>query len=64
MTRLPKLVCAALLLGLFCAGIGVVAARERHSEAVRPAAVSAIRDPIADPDYVQGLAKLGIVTLP
>jgi hypothetical protein len=26
--------------------------------------VSAISDSVGDPDYVQGLAKLGIVTLP
>jgi len=63
MTRLPKLVYVAFVAALLCAGIGVVAAREWHSEAVRPAAVSA-DNPIADPDYVQGLAKLGIVTLP
>jgi len=64
MTWQPKLVYAAFLVALLCARIGVVAARAWHSEAVRPAAVSAISNSIADPDYVQGLAKLGIVTLP
>ncbi len=67
MIRPPKLVYAAFLSALFIlAGIGVIAARAWNGETLWPAAVSAIRDSNrgADPDYVQGLAKLGIVKLP
>src|SRR6266567_3841277 len=62
MIRPPKLVYAAFLSALFIlAGIGVIAARAWNGETLWPAAVSAIRDSNrgADPDYVQGLAKLG-----
>jgi hypothetical protein len=66
MTRQPKLVYAAFLVALLCAGIGVVGARAWHSEAVRPAAavVHPTERVVFDADYVQGLAKLGIVNLP
>jgi hypothetical protein len=64
MTGLPKLVCAGLLLAFLCA---VIAARAWTSEIFLPAAVhSPTRDrgPGADPDYVEGLVKLGIVSRP
>jgi hypothetical protein len=64
MTWPPQFV-YAFLVALFCAGIGVKAARVWNNEALRPAGVSAIRDSkAADPDYMQGLARLGIVKLP
>jgi hypothetical protein len=61
-TQLPKLVYTTFLVGLLCAGVGVFAASAWHGEA----AVSTIRGSKqgADPDYVEGLAKLGIVYLP
>jgi len=66
MTRRRKIVYAAFLAALLCAGIGGFAARAWHGEAPWQAAVSATREPtqVADPDYVQGLAKLGIVNPP
>jgi hypothetical protein len=66
MTRLLKFVYAAFVVALICAGIGVITARAWG--ALWPAAVhSAHPDSnpsVADPDYVQGLAKRGIVNLP
>jgi hypothetical protein len=66
MARRRKIAYAALLVALLCAGIGGFAARAWHGEAPWHAAVSATREPtqVADPDYVQGLAKRGIVNLP
>jgi hypothetical protein len=61
-TRLPKLIYVAFLVALLCAGVGVFAASAWHGEA----AVSTIgaSKQGADPDYVEGPAKLGIVYLP
>ena len=62
MSGLPRLVYAAALVALLCAGIGVFVAEAWHGEA----AVSTIRDSKqgADPDYVEGLARLGLAYLP
>ena len=62
MSGLPRLVYAAVLVALLCACIGVFVAEAWHGKA----AVSVIRGSKqgADPDYVEGLAKLGIVYLP
>jgi hypothetical protein len=65
MTRWAKLTYAAFLVALLCAWIGVIAVK--GNEALWAAAVPPpTRDwnGMADPDYVQGLAKLGIVRLP
>jgi hypothetical protein len=65
MTRWAKLTYAAFLVALLCAWIGVIAVKS--NEALWAAAVHpSDRDQngVADPDYVQGLAKLGIVRLP
>ena len=68
MTRLPKLVYAVFVAALLCAGIGIITARAWDTGALWPAAVhSANPDAnpgVADQDYVQGLAKRGIVNLP
>jgi hypothetical protein len=65
-TQLPKLVYAAFLVALLCVGFGVFAAEAWYGEAPLQDTVSAIRDPkqVADPDYGQGLARLGIIYLP
>jgi hypothetical protein len=58
----PKLVCAGLLLALLCA---VIAARAWTSEIILPVhSPTSDRGPGADPDYVEGLVKLGIVSRP
>ena len=67
MTRGAKLICVACLVALLCASIGVIAASAWSNGALWPAAVHQSTrdwDRGADPDYVQGLAKLGIVRLP
>jgi hypothetical protein len=66
MTRRRKLVYATFLVASLCASIGGFAARAWHGKAAWQAAASRIRDSkqVADPDYVEGLAKLGIVNLP
>jgi hypothetical protein len=65
-TQLPKLVYAAFLVALLCASVGVFAAGAWHGEAPLQDTVSAIRDSkqVADTDYVQGLARRGIIYLP
>jgi len=65
-TQLPKLVYAAVLVAFLYAGIEVFAVETWHGAAPLQDTVSAIRDSkqVADPDYVQGLARLGIVNLP
>jgi hypothetical protein len=67
MSRGAKLICAAFLVALLCASIGMIAASAWSNEALRPAAFHPSTrdwDRGADPDYVQGLAKLGIVRVP
>jgi hypothetical protein len=62
MTQWAKLTYAAFLVALLCAWIGVIAAKS--NDAIWAAAPARDRNGVADPDYVQGLAKLGIVRLP
>jgi hypothetical protein len=58
----PRLVYAAVVVALLCAGIGVFVAEAWHGEA----AVGTIRGSKQsdDPDYVERLAKLGLAYLP
>jgi hypothetical protein len=62
MIRLPKWVIHTAFLAalLLSAGIGVTVVKARWATAVR----HPINSEILDPDYVQGLAKLGIARLP
>jgi hypothetical protein len=66
MTGLLKFVSAAFVVALICSGIGVITARAWG--ALWPTAVHSVHPDsnpgVADPDYVQGLAKRGIVKLP
>jgi len=67
MIRLPKLVYAAFVAALLAAAIGVIVARAWNVEALWPVAADQTQpgsNQGVDPDYVQGLAKRGIVKLP
>jgi hypothetical protein len=57
-----RLVYVAVLVALLCAGIGVFVAEAWHAEAA--VKVNRGSKQGAEPDYVEGLAKLGIVYLP
>jgi hypothetical protein len=62
MIRLPKLVYVAFVAAVLSAVIGVIAASTWWPTAAHPA--PRYSNQIAEPDYVQELAKRGIATLP